>query len=98
MRLCKTDPKQIFDKYAWDEHRIKSRQDMIAWVAARKPKVTNKDDAEAEAEVVKAFVTMIQRFFHLDSRAVILPRNDKKHINPIIEGKTPPKLRDQMKQ
>ena len=36
MRLCKTEPKQIFDEYAWDGNTIKSRQDTIAWVAARK--------------------------------------------------------------
>ena len=58
----------------------------------------SKDDAEAEAEVVKAFVAMIQRFFHLDSRAVILPWNDKKHVKPITEGKSLPKSRDQMEQ
>jgi hypothetical protein len=211
MRLCKTDPKKIFDENAWEGNTIKSRQDTIAWVAAKKflrdvwntaefdiakeagameidnedelmaneestmkgqpitvtpskgvnwklvsnkqtdkeqgnkepekqketgakpvvnklflskgicktnydsnlgntahtrkhkyyiktklPKVTNKDDTEAEAEVVKAFVAMIQRFFHLDSRAVILPWNDKKHVKPITEGKTLPKSRDQM--
>jgi hypothetical protein len=58
----------------------------------------NKDDVEAEAEVVKALVAMIQRFFHLDSRAVILPWNDKKHIKPITEGNVLPKSRDQMEQ
>jgi hypothetical protein len=179
LRLCNTDPSEIFDEYAWNAHSIKSRQDTIAWVAARKflgdvwhskafdvskeaedmeidkddnahdetddakvvtpaksvnwvtvgnkqkekgkekddkesekqqesrstpaankfflskairktnydsnlgntaytrkhkfyiktklPKVTNKDDAEAEAEVVKAFSAMLQRFLHLDS-------------------------------
>jgi hypothetical protein len=210
LRLCKTDPSEIFDDYAWNAQALKSRQDTIAWVAARKllgdvwnkgfdiakkvdemdidddeesinknkndkatadpntvtpakvgwnlvtnkeqekrnkemeknkepsatayvskfflskairkntydsnlgntaytrkhkfyiktklPKVINKDDAEAEAEVVKAFSAMIQRFLHLDSRAVILPWNDKKHVKPITEGKTLPKTRDQMEQ
>jgi hypothetical protein len=220
-RLCKTDPKAIFDEYAWNGDTIKSRQDTIAWVAARKflgdvwnskvfdvaksiedmevddedvnmrnvetkktnndkttndptmvtpgkkvnwttvqnnkkdkgnketekqnekqkekdvmpatsqfflskgirknnydsnlgntaytrkhklyiktklPKVMSKDDAEAEAEVVKAFVGIIQRLFLLDSRAVILPWNDRKHVKPITEGKSLPKSRDQMEQ
>jgi hypothetical protein len=209
LRLCKTDPSEIFDEYAWNAQALKSRQDTIAWVAARKflgdtwnskefdvakeademeidkddndkdkeidnaklvtpskavkwtevenkqtrkekgdnesgkqketgstpvvnrfflskaiqktnydsnlgntaytrkhkfyiktklPKVINKDDAEAEAEVVKAFSAMVQRFLHLDSRAVILPWNDKKHVKPLTEGKSLPKSRDQMEQ
>ena len=36
LRLCKTDPSTIFDEYAWNAETIKSRQDTIAWVAARK--------------------------------------------------------------
>jgi hypothetical protein len=55
----------------------------------------NKDDLEVEAEVVKAFSAMIQMFFHLDSREVILPWNNKKHVKPITEGKTLPKLKNQ---
>jgi hypothetical protein len=54
------------------------------YIKTKFPKVIN-NDAEAEAEVVKAFSTMIQIFFHLDSHAVILPWNDKKHVKPITE-------------
>jgi hypothetical protein len=36
LRLCKTDPSAIFSEYAWNAETIKSRQDTIAWVAARK--------------------------------------------------------------
>jgi hypothetical protein len=36
IRLCKTNPKLIFDKYVWEGNTIKSRQDTIAWVASRK--------------------------------------------------------------
>jgi hypothetical protein len=36
LRLCNTDPSAIFNEYAWNAHTIKSRQDTIAWVAARK--------------------------------------------------------------
>ena len=36
LRLCKTDPSRIFDDYAWNAQALKSRQDTIAWVAARK--------------------------------------------------------------
>ena len=68
------------------------------YIKTKLPKVINKDDAEAEAEAVKAFSAMIQRFLHLDSRAVILPWNDKKHVKPITEGKTLPKTRYQMEQ
>ena len=48
--------------------------------------------------MVKAFSAMVQRFLHLDSRAVILPWNDKKHVKPLTEGKSLPKSRDQMEQ
>jgi hypothetical protein len=36
IRLCKTNPKLIFDTHTWEGNTIKSRQDTIVWVAARK--------------------------------------------------------------
>jgi hypothetical protein len=35
-RLCKTNPKSIFDGYTWKGYKLKSRADTIAWTAARK--------------------------------------------------------------
>ena len=200
-RLCKTDPRIIFDEYAWKDSLLTSRQDTIAWTAARKflgdvwkgepefdiskqtkdsmeidpveaspkkvafttilkktkqkekettnehekdknkkdtgkecpivndfflskairknpyanrlentayarkstfyiktkmPKVTCKDDAEAENEVLQAFNGMIQRLIHLDRRVVIFPWNDRKSVKPLTDGKELPKSRAQM--
>jgi hypothetical protein len=36
MSLCKTNPKDIFDKYVWQGSTLNSRQDMLTWTAARK--------------------------------------------------------------
>jgi hypothetical protein len=35
-RLCKTNPKDIFNKYVWQGSTLISRQDMITWTAAWK--------------------------------------------------------------
>jgi hypothetical protein len=35
-RLCKTPPKEIFNRYAWKGHSLISRDNTIVWMVARK--------------------------------------------------------------
>jgi hypothetical protein len=66
------------------------------FIKTKMPKVTCKDDAEAENEVLQAFNGMIQRLIHLDRRVVIFPWNDRKSVKPLTDGKELPKSRAQM--
>jgi hypothetical protein len=67
-----------------------------AYIKTKLPKVTNKDDDEAEDEVVKAFSAMIQRLMTIDKRTIIYSWNDRKTVKPLVDGKPLPKTRAQM--
>jgi hypothetical protein len=67
-----------------------------AYIKTKLPKVTNKDDDEAETEVVRAFSAMVQRLMTIDKRTIIYSWNDRKTVKPLVDGKPLPKTRAQM--
>jgi hypothetical protein len=67
-----------------------------AYIKTKLPKVSNKDDDDAEAEVVKAFSTMVQRLMTINKQTIVYSWNNRKTVKPLVHGKPLPKTRAQM--
>ena len=85
--------KQVINQAEILAHIRKSK----VFMKTKLPKVTTKDDADVEKEVVDAFNTMVKRLMYLDKKTLIFPWNERnKSANPLSEGKMLPSTRAQM--
>jgi hypothetical protein len=72
------------------ENTVYARQH-TAYIKTKLPKFSNMDDDDAEAEVVKAFSTMVQGLMTIDKGTTIHSWNDRKMVKPLVDGKPLPK-------